>query len=508
MKAHHRLVENKSKSSSSSVQGTRSPSAAAAGAAIQLIGFMAVLAMCSLVWQERYFSMDNSYATTTRSVSTLSGATESNPEYAQQQLQRQQQQSYTDAKKKSPTTIGCHFPTKDTNATVVAWPYVERRRREFLWPQEMHLLGDGIEQSRHLHLSRTSDGDFRSNVVWIGEPMGVNFKADPGQAERTWCHDFEQAIRIARQQRKFRGLHKGWPIYIVDYNDWPHFIRCRNIEQLVGRDCVRYAKRSIAHMRHWDEQLSWVDVGEPPNLTTPDGIQYQHISYYVRTDTIRAIQESLVQRGVTSTLGSLVESAATSALRRTTDVAHFWPVHSHEHNLELQSVHLRDVVSHVLSKLQQHHPKEMTSFVGLAGVGKRLGRTNIATAYIDQLLDSKIVVVSQRDDWEDHFRLLEALVSGALVMTDFMHGLPAGFENGKNLIVYTSPQDLVDLILYYLEHDEERLQVASAGRLLAMERHRTWHRIEDIVFGEPLTFCEAKAGCPFVVDVSGDAEAP
>jgi hypothetical protein len=350
--------------------------------------------------------------------------------------------------------------------------------------------------------------------------MGGAFKDDPEQAEQTWCHDFAQAIAArAQQQQQQQHVHNrnqsssssspAWPVvYIVDYNDGPHYIRCRNIEQLVGRHCVRYAKRSVASARHWDKRRGWVDVGAPPTLTTPEGVRYQHISYYVRTDTVQAIQESLRQHGVG--LDSPIEAMALPGLARTTDVAHFWPDHSsHEHELELQGVQLRDAVSRVLSQLQQQQQQaktNMTSFVGLAGAGKRLGRTNVATAYIEQLLTSKIVVVSQRDDWEDHFRLMEALVSGALVLTDFMHGLPAGFQNGIHLIVYTAALDLVDQVLYYLAHDEERIQVASAGRRLAMERHRTWHRIEEIVFGEPLTFCEGTAECPFVVDVSGDTE--
>ena len=76
--------------------------------------------------------------------------------------------------------------------------------------------------------------------------------------------------------------------------------------------------------------------------------------------------------------------------------------------------------------------------MGLAGNALQAGRRSVHSDYIQAMLNSKIVVVTQRDDWEDHYRLFEALVSGAMVMTDRMLSLPKGLENGVSIIEFQS----------------------------------------------------------------------
>jgi spore maturation protein CgeB len=87
------------------------------------------------------------------------------------------------------------------------------------------------------------------------------------------------------------------------------------------------------------------------------------------------------------------------------------------------------------------------------------------------------------------FRLLEGIVAGACVFTDVMLTLPRGLKNGTSIVEYTSARNLQDLILYYLQHDDERIRVAKAGRDVAMRWHRSWHRMEEVLFGRPVTVC-------------------
>jgi spore maturation protein CgeB len=100
---------------------------------------------------------------------------------------------------------------------------------------------------------------------------------------------------------------------------------------------------------------------------------------------------------------------------------------------------------------------------------------------------------------------MEALISGACVFSDFMYGLPAGLQNGTSIVMFTSAEDLKNQILYYLAHDEERMAIGREGRYIAMTRHRTWHRIEEIIFDQVMSTCEAAAvknsstACPWVV---------
>ena len=168
--------------------------------------------------------------------------------------------------------------------------------------------------------------------------------------------------------------------------------------------------------------------------------------------------------------------------------------------MNTQFANFRNRVSEILIDLGKKH--NWTTYVGLAGKALRQGRRGVSDDYIETLLNTKIIVLAQRDKWEDHYRLMEGLVSGSLVLHDFMHGLPQGLENGTSIVEYTTPQNLESLIKYYLEHDEERMEIGRKGREVAMQRHRTWHRAEEVIFGEILSTCESKppgGNCPYIV---------
>lgn len=87
---------------------------------------------------------------------------------------------------------------------------------------------------------------------------------------------------------------------------------------------------------------------------------------------------------------------------------------------------------------------------------------------------------------KDHvsMRVYEILASGAMVMANALE--PGAFEavglrDRQELVIYRSPQELLELIDYYLAHDTERQQIAEAGRRCALERHTYRHRVEQIL---------------------------
>jgi hypothetical protein len=51
-------------------------------------------------------------------------------------------------------------------------------------------------------------------------------------------------------------------------------------------------------------------------------------------------------------------------------------------------------------------------------------------------MTSKIVVVAQRDRWEDHYRLMEALSRSTMVLLDDMISLLRGLENGTSIVLF------------------------------------------------------------------------
>ena len=334
-----------------------------------------------------------------------------------------------------------------------------------------HLYQNGITESPHLRLA-TDLYDFDPNVVWVDD-LG------PVKNRTAWCRDLAAQVENAKKRRVEQGLSPSWPIVLNDFNDYWRRTRCSLVKG------VRYAKRSIVKSRHFSNNTQWVDVGERVPLLESDGTVVQHVPFFVRTDTVEGLAQILESRRLT--LASPLER-----LDRPVDVSHFWPVDGQG----IGSVHsqLRTRVSRLIQTLPYH------TLVGLRGPASQAGRTGVHTAYLEGLLASKIVVVTQRDEWEDHYRLFEALVSGALVLTDRMLSLPEGYENGTSIVEFESAENLVSLIRYYLEHEEERWDVARRGRELAMSRHRSWHRMEELIFGAGKV--RSKCGgppCPYVV---------
>lgn len=73
-----------------------------------------------------------------------------------------------------------------------------------------------------------------------------------------------------------------------------------------------------------------------------------------------------------------------------------------------------------------------------------------------------------------NLRTFEVLAAGGLLLTDKLttdSGMSLLFENGRDLVTYSSPDDLVDKARYYLEHHEAALAIRRAGRARIEANH-------------------------------------
>lgn len=78
-------------------------------------------------------------------------------------------------------------------------------------------------------------------------------------------------------------------------------------------------------------------------------------------------------------------------------------------------------------------------------------------------------------------RIWDILAAGGFVLTNFQAELPDFFEQGKHLVWYDSHNDMMDKIDYYLEHEEERKEIAREGNLLVQQKHTMQRRVEEIL---------------------------
>jgi hypothetical protein len=258
--------------------------------------------------------------------------------------------------------------------------------------------------------------------------------------------------------------------------------------------------RSLGLSRDWNDKLNWVNAGTKGDQMQ-QGKFYHHTPLVVRTDQLQKLQSVL--QNMSLSLASPLET-----LPRDIDLTHLWP-------LDLSGVGdvaslLRQKVSRLIHQMNDNETimikdgdgiRKLKTFVGRVGGAARTGRRTAQGDYMTALLNTKIIVITQRDLWEDHYRLMEGLMSGAMVLHDAMHGKPAGIVNGSQFVEFNSEESLQSLSKYYLEHDDERLAIAKAGRFEAMSRHRSWHRMEEIIFSDVLTRCieTMNTSCPYII---------
>jgi hypothetical protein len=375
------------------------------------------------------------------------------------------------------TSTGAHIPV----VPVVMWPYLYVGAKASL---HNHLYVNGIAESKYLTMSKDIM-DFRPYVVWIAqEEYGIVNKAS-----LSWCLQLAGAVARAQKRRNETGHDPFWPLRLLDFRDLMHAQRCPEVEALVGSHNVEYSRRSKSYHRKWQEDTKWIDFGREYTFADFGGY-YRHTPYFVRTDIIESLH-SFLHSTRNVTLKYPIES-----LPRPVDVAHFW--HHNTTHIDSRFYSFRSRVSELLFDMHQQRYPTWNLQLGIQGNLAKAGRSSVHDDYLNSMLQAKIIVVTQRDDWEDHYRLFEALSTGAMVMTDFMHGLPTGLLNGTSIGVFTTPQNLESLLVYYLSNDEIRLDVAHRGREVAMSRHRSWHRMEEVVFGAIVTEC-VHPDCPYVV---------
>jgi spore maturation protein CgeB len=70
---------------------------------------------------------------------------------------------------------------------------------------------------------------------------------------------------------------------------------------------------------------------------------------------------------------------------------------------------------------------------------------------------------------------------------DEMLSLPHSLQDGKSVVFFRSLDELQELAMYYLQHTEERLEIARNGWEICMRKHRSWHRLEEMLFGRGIT---------------------
>ena len=102
-----------------------------------------------------------------------------------------------------------------------------------------------------------------------------------------------------------------------------------------------------------------------------------------------------------------------------------------------------------------------------------------------RILQSSQITLNHHIDmagsYANNMRLFEATGVGALLITDCKENLSEMFEPGKEVVVYRGAEECVELIRYYLEHEEERQTIAAAGQQRTLREHSYYQRMKELV---------------------------
>ena len=364
-----------------------------------------------------------------------------------------------------------------------------------------HVIFDGIERSKWLERTNTSSD---SDAVWV-----VDVTRAGNTRDESYCDELLEIISPERAKRQ-----SGWRLILLDFSDNGDNVRkvfslsdssdesvisysenCTSVlATLVGNENITISTRNHVKDRsftcfyrspdcygckYYDNLTNCFDETEPFKNHVGEKIDYTRLNisnyvsngtvnklfYPVRSDLVASINKQLLLRNMSNVNPVDVD--------RQVDVLHFWDAEVSD-----PFAQLRSRVSEAIVSLNS---SDITAIAKQFGHRYSAGRNKVADKYSYNLLSSKIVVVCQRDIWEGHYRLMEALISGALVFTDPMIYLPSGFKDGVNLVVYNSIVDLKEKVKYYLQDDKKRRNIARRGRDLALSKHRSWHYMEDYI---------------------------
>ncbi|CAJ1932736.1 unnamed protein product [Cylindrotheca closterium] len=307
---------------------------------------------------------------------------------------------------------------------------------------------DGLERSSYLEITAISIAQLHATERQLASLQVFERKSELPLLYVVDWGSMDRDCGLLHTMLQKTSISRSDSILLMDFSASHRHTKCAFLDDYK----TKYTKRSVVEKRYYDMTFNWIYPGQ---LMENEGGDVVHFAPLV-------LRESFVD------LMHNVTTSKVQPLERTNDLLFNWKPGDNSH-----FGFLRRLVADKVQSLGAN----VTSFAGSD------------QGYVEAMLRSKIIVLAQRDEWEGHYRLFEAMASGALVLTDPILAMPPHFQNGTNLVVYHNLEELKRYIRYYSsdKRTKKRLEIAQNGYATVMGRHRTWHRMEEIVFGTALT---------------------
>lgn len=89
----------------------------------------------------------------------------------------------------------------------------------------------------------------------------------------------------------------------------------------------------------------------------------------------------------------------------------------------------------------------------------------------------------QRGSYQMRLRDFEVPYTGGFYLVEKAPGYETFYSEGREVVTWSTPEDLIDKISYYLSHEKEREAIAKAGQQRALAEH-TWEHRFNMLFQE------------------------
>ena len=100
------------------------------------------------------------------------------------------------------------------------------------------------------------------------------------------------------------------------------------------------------------------------------------------------------------------------------------------------------------------------------------------------LFNSKISInrhIDAAENYANNMRLYESTGVGTMLITDTKDNLGELFEIGREVESYRTKEELLEKVVYYLSHEEERKKIAKAGQARTLKDHTYEVRMKELV---------------------------
>ena len=72
-------------------------------------------------------------------------------------------------------------------------------------------------------------------------------------------------------------------------------------------------------------------------------------------------------------------------------------------------------------------------------------------------------------------------LSGGFILTDFKEQLAEVLEPGREVVCYHQPEEIPDLVRFYLAHPGDREKIILRARARVLQEHTYRHRLQEML---------------------------